>query len=153
VQTLKQLIWSILAILPFGAFADEVYVSVGEDGQIVYSDRPTGSDQEEIIQIRSGGQASAAQPAAAAAGTSAAQPARPTAGESLVAELPRASTPEELAADRARNCEVARQKNDTYSTAHRLYRELADGEREYLTADELTAAKTHAEADVAAWCD
>jgi hypothetical protein len=150
VQTLKQLIWSILAILPFGAFADDVYVSVGADGQIVYSDRPTGSDQEEVIQIRTRGQAPAAQPATAE--NAAAQPARPSAGESLVAELPRASTPEELAADRVRNCEVARQKIETYSTAHRLYRELADGEREYLSAEELTEARTKAEADVAAWC-
>jgi len=54
---------------------------------------------------------------------------------------------------RAENCTKARQRSETYSTAHRLYRELEDGEREYLNDDELDAERAEAEQLVNEWCD
>lgn len=54
---------------------------------------------------------------------------------------------------RAENCAKARQQNETYSTARRLYRELEDGEREYLDDAELDAERAEAKQLVDNWCD
>ena len=50
-------------------------------------------------------------------------------------------------------CNAARERFATYTTAPRLYESLPGGERRYLTDDELTAARTQAEQDVENWCD
>jgi len=146
---MTRLAWSIALFFPLGAFAGDVYRSVDENGVVVYSDQP--SADSELVTI-----------AVSLASAPARQTSRPAddradddapASSPLAAEIPRESTPEEIAADRARNCEYARQMQQTYSVSHRLYRTGPDGEREYLTDAELTAARTKAESDVAAWCD
>lgn len=149
VQTLKQLIWSILTVLPLGALATEVYVSVDEDGQVVYSDRPQGTEQMQVIQIgnRNGAPAPVAQPAAA--DTPAAEPGEEAEEGQLVFEMEREATPEE----RTSNCQIARERAEARNTAHRIYRELPNGEREYLSAEEIDEARAKAEADIAEWCD
>jgi hypothetical protein len=146
---LRRLAWSILLIIPIGAMAD-IYRSVDENGVVNYSDLPTGADAERI--------AVSARPAVAAA-----QPADPAdsdaessdtdADATVYAEIPREPTPEEVAADRARNCEYSRQMLESYTTSHRLYRQGPDGEREYLSDAEIDAARARAESNVAAWCD
>lgn len=142
---MKRLVWSILIVLPFGALADDIYRSVDENGVVVYSDRPTG-DSEVITVV--------------ASVTRTVRPAAPAASDELsrdnqevFAEVPREATPEELAAERAQNCEIARQRATVYSQSQRLFRTDAAGERIYLTDAEIDEARSTAEADVAAWCD
>ena len=60
---------------------------------------------------------------------------------------------QETRAQRAENCRSARETMETYETAHRLYRPGADGEREYLTDDEIDAARASARDAVQQWCD
>jgi hypothetical protein len=151
VVPLKRLCWPILMILPLGATAADVYRSVDENGVVVYSDRPTG--QTELIEIVT------TVPGPRAAATT--QPSDDESDESdesaattpFGAEIPREATPEEIASDRARNCEYARQMVTTYSQSRRLFREGADGEREYLTGAEIDEARSRAESNVATWCD
>ncbi len=50
-------------------------------------------------------------------------------------------------------CKAARERYETYTTAPRLYESLPGGERRYLTDEELSAARSQAEADVETWCD
>lgn len=138
---MKRLVWSILLVLPLGATAD-IYRSVDENGQVVYSDRPS-SDAERITVSA----APAFAPAAEAA------PAGEDEDSTVFAEVPREPTPEELAEDRTRNCEYSRQMLESYTTSHRLYRQGPDGEREYLSAEEIDAARARAQSNVAAWCD
>ena len=146
--TLKQLAWSILLVLPLSAFADEVYRSIDENGQVVYSDRPDTLSVAELVVINTNApRAPAGSPLAGRAGEEDESEEQPT------ALIPREGTPEEIAEDRARNCNYARQMQETYSISHRLFRTGADGEREYLTDNELAAARTKAESDVATWCD
>lgn len=149
VCTVKRLVWSIALVIPLGATAADVYRSVDEDGIVVYSDRP--SKNSEVIRIITSGSSSSrtSSPATSAAGTSG----DATSNSPIVAEIPRESTAEEIAADRSRNCKLARQRVDTYSVARRLYRTGPDGEREYLNDDEIEKEKARAEADVAQWCD
>ena len=54
---------------------------------------------------------------------------------------------------RVENCAKARTRLETYSTSRRLYRELEDGERDYLTDDELDNARMEAQQLVNEWCN
>ena len=60
---------------------------------------------------------------------------------------------EDVASQRAANCKTAQDRLSAYSTAHRLYRELGDGEREYLDDDQTDAARADAHNLVDEWCD
>ena len=142
---MKRLAWSILMVLPLGAMADEIYRSVDENGVVAYSDRPSG-DSEEITVVASVTQT--VRPAAAAATDEVSDE-----DQTIFAEVPREATPEELAAERTQNCEIAQQRATAYSQSHRLFRTDADGERIYLNDAEIDEARSTAEADVAAWCD
>jgi hypothetical protein len=135
-------------ILPLGASAADVYRSVDENGVVVYSDRPT--DRTELIQINTS--VPGARPTAAPQ-ASADESSDSAADSPLAAEIPREGTPEEIASDRARNCELARQMATTYTQSRRLFRQNADGEREYLTGAEIDEAIAKAESNVATWCD
>jgi activator of HSP90 ATPase len=135
-------------ILPLGASATDIYRSVDENGIVVYSDRPT--DRTELVQINTSVPDSPTTAASRANGEESDDSASNT---PLVAEIPREATPEEIASDRARNCELARQMVTAYSQAHQLFREGADGEREYLTAAEIDEARSKADSNVATWCD
>ncbi len=54
---------------------------------------------------------------------------------------------------RTENCAKARTQYETYITSRRLYREGEDGERDYLSDDELDNARAEAEKSVNEWCD
>ena len=129
---LKQLIWATLVTLPCGAIAADIYRTVDADGRVIFTDRPADADNADE----------------AAEDDEPDQPDRP-----FGAEVPRPATPEEIAAQRAENCEYAQQVAETYTVARRLFRDLGDGEREYLSADEIDQARSEAEQNVATWCD
>lgn len=146
---MKPLIWSVLLVLPVTALAAEIYRSVDANGRVVYSDLPDGAAERVTVNVPT--PAAADRPAAPRAEAS--ESPSEAAARPPGAQIPRPSTPEEIAADRARNCEYALQMQATYSTAHRLFRTGPDGERVYLSDDELSQARTKAESDVATWCD
>jgi hypothetical protein len=148
---LKRLACSILLILPCGAFSAEIYRSIDANGVVVYSDRPEGEGIERIV-IRTGTPSAGTSTRSAASDNNNAA-ANSTAAAAPVAEIPREATPAEIAADRARNCQIARDKATAFSTAHRLFRNGANGERVYLSDVELQEARTKADSDVASWCD
>jgi hypothetical protein len=124
-----------------------VYRSVDADGNVVYSDRPP-SDARQSVKVT----------VAVTTPTSRTPLARPTppaapaeAGEPDEA-VSRAAEEAQRAEDRERNCALARERNTRYENSRRLYRELPDGEREYLDDAEIDAAKARARADVEQWC-
>jgi hypothetical protein len=150
VLSVKSLVWSVLLLLPVGALAAEIYRSVDANGRVVYSDLPDGTAERVTINVPEPS-APGERAAASRADDSESAPAASAAPPG--AEIPRPSTPEEIAADRTRNCDYARQMQTTYSSSHRLYRNGADGERVYLSDAELSEARAKAESDVATWCD
>jgi hypothetical protein len=138
--------WLATALLVAnGVFAAEVYRQVNPDGTVTYSDRPA-SDSAETITIVT--RAPVNLPPSAAERS--ADDAQPT--PEMPAEPPERS-PEDVAAERAANCAAARERNDRYQMSRRLYRPLPDGEREYLSDEELDAARAGAAADVEQWCN
>ena len=123
----------------------EVFRSVDEDGNVAYSDRPVGENAESIVITTNA--PIVPPPSAARAQPATASP------EETVERQRRESTPEERAADRAANCAIARERNERYAISRRMFRELPDGEREYLSDAQIDEAKARAAADVEEWCD
>jgi len=145
---LKRLAWSILMVFPFGVLAAEIYRSVGEDGLVIYSDMPSESAERIVINTLAPSPAvvTSSQPDDSNVGGAASDP-------PVVAEVPREATQEEVAAERAQNCQTSRERVEAYSTARRLFRSLPDGDREYLSDAEIDEARAQAQSDVASWCD
>jgi hypothetical protein len=68
-------------------------------------------------------------------------------------EADAAADRKEVVAQRAENCRIARDRMSRYSEAHRLYRPGPDGEREYLTSDQIDSERAEAINSVSKWCD
>ena len=135
-----------LALLAAGTLhGAEVFRYIDENGNVAYSDRPIGQNAESIVITTN---APIVPPRAAA-------PAQPetTTPEETGDRQRREPTPEERAADRAANCTIARERNERYAISRRLFRELPDGEREYLSDAQIDEARARAAADVEEWCD
>lgn len=115
-----------------------MYRTLGTDGTVTFSDVPLNESSQLInVLVRSGTatQAGARQSAAGSAATAGGEPADPR-----TAEI-------------AANCKSAREQQQGLQNSNRLYRVLADGGREFLTDEEVAAAREHAAAEVARWCE
>lgn len=127
----------------------EVYRSTDANGNVIYSDRPQDARSEYVYIATPRSSAARApassEPQAGAARQAAAAPPAPE-----VVPAPRSA--EDIAQQRAQNCNVARQRVQSYTASHRLYRQLPNGEREYLSDDQLDEARARAAADVETWC-
>ncbi len=134
-----------LLLVALSATAGNVYRSVDEDGNVQYSDRPEG-DNVEVVFVRTQRPSAAPRPSPNTRSQSV-QPAAPEQDE------PQGPSPEEIAAERAENCSIAQDRLERYITSRRLYRVQADGERAYLSDQELDEARAKAQADVEEWCD
>lgn len=134
-----------LSLLAVPVHAADVYRTVDAQGNIVYSDRP--SDNSVRVAINTS--APAAQPAPVRRSTDAARSSAAVPDQATIEAAER----EQLAEDRAANCEAARQRNETYATSRRLYRVEADGERVYFSDAELSQARMDAQAEVTRWCN
>ncbi len=145
---MRAFIFALTMIAAVPAIAAEVYRSVDSDGVVTYSDRPDQSSSERINVVTATPSASRPAPSRA--------PGRDDAETRPVTvdggEMAREATPAERAEERARNCEIASERAERYRNSRRLYRELEDGEREYLDDAQIDRAKADAEADVANWC-
>lgn len=144
----------LLALLGTAAYGADVYRSTAPDGTVSYSDRPQGADAQFVFSAAARApRAAAATPAtqgapsvpATAAGQAPEAPAAPT--------LPEGPSAAELRAQRQKNCEIARERNDRYTVSRRLFRTNAAGEREYLDDAAVAEARAKAAADVQDWCD
>ncbi|HEU4616617.1 MAG TPA: hypothetical protein VFV10_01175 [Gammaproteobacteria bacterium] len=151
---------ALLLTLAFAATAvsaGEVYRSVAPDGTWIYSDVPTGPNAEPFyvaVPKSSSTPSKAATPDAtaqpAAAGAAGAAGAAPPGAAQQPAD-PKSQTP--TAEERAKRCDAARKRAESYSQAPRLYRVLPSGEREYLSDSEIDEARAKAAADVETWCN
>jgi hypothetical protein len=156
VSSLQRLSFILFLVLPLGANADEsIFRSYDANGQVIYSDRPEGENAERIvvstlIPLRTAAAAAAAEPSAGAA--TAATLSAATTQPPTVDNTPPTPSRAERNAQRERNCEQARQNAASYEGARRMYRETPDGERVYLTDEEIDETRAKAQADVATWC-
>ena len=137
----------------FGAQGAEVFVSKDANGNVRYSDRPVDPSSKPVFVAalphsgRSGSPPPAAQPNEAAK-DDAAKPGDPNLG--IQGET---VSPTQQAEIKTKNCGVAKQRQQTYTEAHRLFKTDASGQRVYLSDSEIDQARARAEADVHTWCD
>ena len=120
----------------------EMYRTVGADGSVTFSDTPLNNRSELITVLVRSGTTAPGRPAGRTAETN-----EPAATE------PAAAGGDSLEEQVATNCTRAREHQQGIQNSNRLYRVLADGEREFLTPEEVTEAREQAARDVARWCE
>ena len=136
-----------LALAAGAGWTAEVYMAVAPDGTVIYSDRPTAPDAKPVgIEVTP--PSSRPSPSPTAQAGEAGEPQREPAAEDDGTE----TEPELSAEQRAQNCEIARERVARYANARRLFRQRPDGEREYLSDEEIDEVRAQAAADVEAWC-
>lgn len=144
---------TLLALAATAATAADVYRSVDAQGNVSYSDRPQNDDAERVAVVAPRAASQPARPQAAAAPQPSMPASEPAATEPAATESAPQPTRAEQAAERARNCEVARERATRYAESRRLYRNTPEGEREYLSDAEIDEARARAAADVETWCN
>jgi len=134
--------------------AQNVYKTVDEQGNVIYTDRPPTNMPVEMVAgldiartdaegISNQNEESRKQAAAdnAAAQMRANQNAEEADMQAAVSETRKA------------NCEEAQKRVTKYTEARRLYRDVGDGEREYLSDAEVDAERSDSVRAVNEWCD
>ena len=76
----------------------------------------------------------------------------PRANEPPISEEAWAASEADAAKAKVENCKTAQDKYQLYIQSQRLFRELPDGKRVYLTDKELTEARARAKQDVVDFC-
>jgi hypothetical protein len=133
------------------AAADIVYKWVDTHGQVHYSDLPPseagakllGTYEREFLP-------EVMDQADDTADTTVPADSSPPADEPSAADA--AAVRRDVAQARAEQCRIAQAQYKTYVESRRLYRQTADGKREYLTDAELTAARLQAKKDMDELC-
>lgn len=130
-----------------------VYKWTDAEGIVNYGSLPPDGSQAERTTIRIRGTDRAAVEAQMANEATTQEATQIRKRQEAGEEANAASDRKEVAAQRAENCRIARDRMSRYSEAHRLYRPGQDGEREYLTSDEIDSERAEAINSVSKWCD
>ena len=140
-----------LSLLAGLATAQTIYRSVDDEtGKVSYSDRPDYADEAMELRLKHTNSAEVTKRVTANQEQyAAAAEDRKSATEEQAMRKEEAA---KVAADRQAGCEKAKKQQEQYSTARRLYRDLPNGERDYLNDKELTQARVDARRQVNEWC-
>lgn len=146
---MKQFLTTLISclLLAGAAAASDVFVTYDERGQPTYSDRPLSADSR-ALDIRS----APTDPDQVAAEQAALQEREAASRRRAEEAALTAGLSEEEAARRVEQCRQARETAATYETAQRLYEDLPDGGRRYLSDEELDQARERARQAIAQYC-
>lgn len=137
-----------MALLSVTATANDVYRTVDRDGTVIYSDRPLSANSRRVsVASRD------TDPERVAAELEALQ-------EEDAARRQRSAEPAGLAAARAEQeelkaaaCREAREKAEAYERSPRVYEQMPDGSRRYLSDEDVARARLAARQAVTDFCD
>ena len=132
------------------AVGGEIYKWVDEDGNVHYEDRPTGTGTIERMDIIS----RSTDNSAVQARVDARREARAVADQ-VDSEAPPEMSKEEIRKEReerTKKCQQYRDRLEAFLRSQRLYREDDAGEREYLSDEEVLAARTRVEEQIKEYC-
>jgi hypothetical protein len=133
---MRLLIFALLAAGSAAAQTTAMYRTVATDGTVTFSDVPLSDDSERItVLIRSGTTRSQEETQSAEQSSSSAN--GPIASQ---------------ASQQEQNCTLALEHQQGLATSARLYKILPDGEREFLTDEQVVTAREQAQAEVNRWC-
>lgn len=139
------------ATLAAGTAAADVYKYTDEKGNTQYTDKPpqlpaerlnVKSQRTDVVAVQERQQAEQKQ---ATAASQQQQQARAQSADQKEAN-------EFSAKDKAERCAKSRERYDKYMNSQKLYEQGADGERRYLSAEELDAARASAKASMDVLC-
>jgi hypothetical protein len=139
------------ATLAAGTAAADVYKYKDEKGNIHYTDKPpelpaerlnVKSQRTDVVAVQERSQAEQQQSTAASQQRDQAR--AQAADQKAAAEL--------SAKDKAERCAKARERYDQYMNSQKLYEKGEDGERRYLSSEELDAARTSAKTSMDVLC-
>ncbi len=132
------------------AVAGEIYKWTDPDGSVHYEDRPIGdTDMQHVDIISRNTDNSVVQ-----ARLDADRKARATARQ-VASEAPPEMTREEVRAEqkaRQEKCQSYRGQLEAFLSSNRLYKEEDGGDRQYLSEDEVMAARSKVEGQIQEYC-
>ena len=139
------------AVLAAGPVAADVYKFKDDKGNVLYTDKPSTLPAERLniqsqktdtvaVQTRQQEEMKRMQDA----DKSSQQAAGQNKDQQQATQL--------SATQKAEQCTKARQRYDTYMNSQRLYQQSPDGQRKYLSDDELNAARASAKASMDVMC-
>jgi hypothetical protein len=145
------------------AGADTVYKWVDGSGQIHYTDVPPRQPDARVLGVyqkeagtideeASGDEYGEGDDADDQESPPEAGPASPGTPEPPPSQAAMAASQADTAKAQAEQCREAKERYQRYIESRRLYRETADGKREYLTDQELTEARARAKQAVDDYC-
>jgi hypothetical protein len=143
---------ALALLLAAGAQAGDVYVTKDAQGRPIYTDTPatipaqkvgiaSASTDPATVQKRYADQMKQYATEDTSASKAAAGADDPAKAKQLTAE------------DKAKRCADARQRYQSYMDAHRLYEDGPDGQRRYLTSEEIDASRASAKQVMDQFCN
>jgi hypothetical protein len=136
------MVWSAMA-------SAVVYKWVDAQGKIQYGDRPPDGVHADVVELLGTHVAHSAAPAPARAPSSAPKTA---ANSDAGARDTKNAVAQDVAESREKQCADAQDRYKKLIEGRRLYKAGADGERQYLTSDEIDAERLNAKRDIDAIC-
>jgi hypothetical protein len=139
---------SVLLAAPAGA---DVYKFKDDKGNVLYTDKPSTlpaerlniqSQKTDIVAVQN--RQEAEQKRQTDADKSGTQAAQQRADEQQASQM--------SAKDKADRCAKARERYDTYMNSQKLYEQSPNGERRYLSSEELVSAREQARRSMDAMC-
>jgi hypothetical protein len=132
------------------AVSGEIYKWTDEDGNVHYEDRPVGKTDMEHVDVVSRNTDNSIVQARIDADRNARAAAR-----QVASEAPAEMTKEEIRAEqqeRQEKCQMYRDRLQAFLRSTRLYQEDDSGDRNYLSEDEVMAARTKVEGQIQEYC-
>jgi len=148
----RTLITIMLAGLATVAAAETVYKWADSSGQVHYTDLPPTESGAKLIGVFERNLLLEAEEEAVAADTPSDVYDAGPALEEAEGDQTAATVQRDVDQVRSEQCKQAQERYKTYVESRRLYRETADGKREYLTDAELTTARIDAKKAVDDLC-
>ena len=134
-------------------FAQDVYRWTDENGTVHFTDRPPANQAAEQVDMTYQRTDRDAMRDRLAARAQLRDAATLREGQTSEAAEEAQAQRDAILEQRSANCQTARERLNRYQTARRLYRPGAEGEREYLSDEELDTARADAVNLVQQWCD
>jgi hypothetical protein len=149
---MKRILLCAALIAWSGLASAVVYKWVDAQGKVQYGDRPPDGVHAEVVTLLGNHVARAAAPKPA--DTPRARPAalNPNAGQPAASDPAKKAVDEDVAAAREKQCAAAQDRYKKDIDNWRLFRTGENGERVYLTSDEIDTERVNAKRDVDSLC-
>jgi hypothetical protein len=141
------------ALLAWSAMASAVvYKWTDAQGKVQYGDRPPDGVHAEIVEGL-GGTSHNSAPARSASASSSSPSAPPTASNAQRDSADKKVIDQDVAATRDKQCADAQANYKKLIEGRRLFKTGADGERQYLTSDQIDNERLNAKRDLDSICN